>query len=236
MSSSKTRHSPRVRRATHHDRVVRALVAAVSLITVVTFAIPWTNEYFDLQRDAAEMIDLETKLAQTRERQDLLERVEEQLTSDLSHFVDVNISPTNIETVRERLIQIVRSAEARIRRLEISPGDSRPWAIESDDARLEAKPIYAEDSQFALHMHTIELQADGPLKGVEKILTEVANNGWMMTTKNLSIAPTGARESPMKLEIRFVIYGLKPIAVDPDSGDSQVPNEFARLPVGGVVR
>ena len=206
-------------------RAIQVTIGSLSLATVVAFAVPWLNEYFELQRDAAEIQELESELVLSQQRQTMLNKVEQKLASELDDLADRSVDPSNIESVREQLIEIVRASKARLRRLEISPPETRRWAIEGDDARNEAMPIYGEESQFELHSHNIELQADGSLEAVRQILKQVTQQGWLMTTKTMLVSPSGSRVSPMNLELRTVVYGMT-AAANPSDEDLD-PEELA---------
>ncbi len=205
-----------------NNRATRAIVASGSLLAIIFIAIPWVDEYLRLRRDAAEFTELETKFVETQQRRKLLGRVEDKLSGELEALLARSTDPTTRESVRETLIDIVRQAGGRIRRLEISEGQTRRWAIENDDPRNETMPLYEEESRFVLHTHLVELQADGSLESVRQILSDVANQGWLMTTKGLTTLPTSTQESPVNLELRLVLYGLSRSENEPE-------DDFAKL-------
>ncbi|TWU49218.1 hypothetical protein [Rubripirellula reticaptiva] len=213
----------------YSSTAAQSLMAGISFVFVIAFALPWISEYYELQRDAAELQQLETTLIDTQRRQNSLNQIEKQLASEIDIFIEQSIDDSNIETVREQLIEIVRSSKARLRRLEISPGESRAWAHEGDDARNESMPIYGENSTFVFYTHEVELQADGSLDAVRQIISDVTSHGWLMTTKTLLTAPSGVQASPMNLEIRLIVYGLRPAATNPDSEDDLTQEELALL-------
>ena len=199
-----------------NNRATRAIVASGSLLAIIFVAIPWVDEYLRHRRDAAELIELEIKLVETEQQKQRLDRIEGKLTSELETRLASSIDPTKTEAVRERLIEFVRQAGGRIRRLEVAEGETRVWAIENDDPRMDTMPLYGEESRFVLHTHIVELQADGSLESVRQILSSVSNQGWLMTTKGLTMVPTSIRESPVNLELRLVLYGLGPNEREPE--------------------
>ncbi len=214
-------------RRNNRNRATGAIVASVSLLAIVFLAVPWVDEYFDLQRDAVEMNGLEIKLNEARSRQIMLDRVEQKLDSQLEEFVKINTVPDRVELIRETLIEIVRKSGTRLRRLEISMNDKRPWAVENDDARNDTIPLYGVESPFVLHSLVVELQADGSLAGIRTILRNVGNQGWLMTTKNATLTPASTRESPMNLELRLVLFGLAPADPLDQEGDEADPANIA---------
>lgn len=209
----------RYNRSSPRRRLTGAIVASVSLLSVVFFVIPWVDEYIDLKRQAAEMDDLEVKLVNARVQHEKLERIEEKLSRELADFLGRSVDPGNTESVRETLIAMVRGSGAKLRRLEVSDGESRQWAIEGDDARNESTPLYGEPSRFILHLHAIELQADGPIESIKKLLDQIAQTGWFATTRALSLEPTASDGSLVNLELRFVVYGLSPEAESVDDSE-----------------
>ena len=205
-----------------NNRATRAIVASGSLLAIIFIAIPWVDEYLRHRRDAAELIELEIKLVETEQQKQRLDRIEGNLTSELETRLASSIDPTKTEAVRERLIEFVRQAGGRIRRLDVAEGETRVWAIENDDPRMDTMPLYGEESRFVLHTHIVELQADGSLESVRQILSSVSNQGWLMTTKGLTMVPTSVRESPVNLELRLVLYGLGPNEREPEEDFAQM--------------
>jgi hypothetical protein len=212
-----------------NNRATGAILASISLLVIILFAVPWVDEYLRLRGDAAKLTELENRSAELRERNEQLDRIDKRLTSSLEELSSRSIDPTKTEHVREEIVEIVRKAGGRIRRLEIPNGERRNWAIDGDQVKNGTMPIYAEESEFDLHTHTVELQVDGSLQSIQTILREITNQGWLMTTKELSMAPTSVRESPLSLELRLVLYGLAP-------RQQEQYEEFAHRPFGSSIR
>ena len=211
-----------------NNRATRAIVASGSLLAIIFIAIPWVDEYLRLRRDVAELAELETRLVVTQQRKRQLDRIEGRLTDELTTMSTRSIDISKRESVRETLIEIVRQSGGRLRRLEISDGETRAWAIENDDPRNDSMPPYGEESRFALHTQLVDLQADGALDSVRQILRSVADQGWLMTTRGLTVAPTSIRESPVNLELHLVLYGLSPNKREPEEDFAQL-NDFSDL-------
>ena len=212
-----------------NNRATGAIVASVSLLAIIIFAVPWVDEYLRLRSDEAELVELENRFADLRERNEQFDKIDSKLTSSLKDLTDRSIDPTKTETVRESIVEIVRQAGGRIRRLEIPTGERRNWAIEDDQIQNSTMPIYGEESDFELHTHAVELQVDGSLQSIQTILRNITDQGWLMTTKELTLAPTSVRESPVSLELQLVLYGLAP-------GQQEQAEEFASRPFGSSIR
>ena len=209
-----------------NNRATRAIVASGSLLAIIFIAVPWVDEYVDLRRAAAELGELEIKFVETQQREKQMDRIEAKLTGELERLLAHSFDPSKTEAVREALIEIVRQSGGRLRRLEIAEGETRPWKIENDDPRSETTQLDGEESRFVLHTHQVELQVDGSLESVRQILSSVANQGWLMTTKGLTAVPTSVRESPVNLELRFVLYGLGPKEREPEEDFAQLNNSL----------
>lgn len=191
-----------------NNRATGAIVASISLLAIIIFAVPWVDEFLRLRRNAAELKVLETRFSELSERNAQLDRIETKLTSNLNDLNSRSIDPSKTEVVREAIVEIVRKAGGRIRRLEIPNGERRAWATDGDSVLNSTIPIYAEESTFELHTHTVELQVDGSLKSIQMILQQVTDQGWLMTTKELTITPTTVIESPVSLGLQLALYGL----------------------------
>ena len=91
-------------------------------------------------------------------------------------------------------------------------------------------PQFADESNFELLTHTVDLRADGSLEYVRKIMADVIKQGWLMTTTNMKIVPTGVRETPISIELRLTLYGLQ---VRPEE---ELDEDFASLPLDTELR
>ena len=209
-----------------NNRTIRTIVATGSLVAIIIMGIPWVDEYLRLSREAAELVDLESQLADSQAQDLQLSRIETKLSTELDALAARSINPDKVDAVREILIEIVRAAGGRVRRLEIADGEVRPWAVENDDPRSGSMPLYGEESGFVLHTHAVELQADGSLETVRKIIAEIGSQDWLLTTKGLTTRPSGVSDSMVSLELKLVLYGLT--AKQHQSDDDEFEGELAR--------
>lgn len=197
-------------------RATRLIVASGSLLAIIVIGLPWVDEYLRLRREAAEYDELQIQLADTQLRQEQMDRIDIKISDQLNRMVARTTDPAKTQAVREQLIDFVRQAGGRIRRLEIDDGRTRAWAAEGDDPRYDSMPLDEQESRFVLHSHNVELQAEGSLQTVQQVLQSIADQGWLMTTKSLSVMPTGIPQSPVKLELQLVLYGLGPAEQEPE--------------------
>ncbi len=210
-----------------NNRATRAIVASGSLLAIILIGIPWVDEYLRLRREANEFVELEARLVANQTRDLQLTRIDSKLGSELESLSHRSTNPTEKNDIRERLVRIVRDAGGRLRRLEIGDVETRPWAIEGDDPRHDTMPFYGEESNFVLHTHTVEMQADGSLETVRQVIAEIEGQGWLMTLSGLTASPTGVVESPVTLEIQLVLYGLGEREARPE--DEEFEEDFARV-------
>jgi len=204
-----------------NNRLTGVIVVSASLLMIIVLAFPWVDEYQRLRRGAAQMDQLQSRFAELRRKNEQLDRIEAKLESNLQRLRGSSVDASKTELVRETMVQIVRKAGAQIRQLEIPEAELRPWAISGDDVQSGSMPIYGEPSRFELHTTAVELQVEGSLPSIEQILSNVADQGWLMTTQGLSMTPTSIRESPVRLELQLVLYGLVP-------REHELEEEFAR--------
>ncbi len=192
-----------------NNRATRAIVASGSLLAIILIGIPWVDDYLRLRREALEFEEMRALLVQNQSRDLQFTRIEEKLAKELNVLSAKSVDPARKSEIRETLVQIVRVSGGRLRRLEIPNAEKRIWAIE-DDPRSNNTPTYGEESDLVLYTHTVELQADGSLETVRRIISEIGNQGWLLSTKSLTATPTGIRESPVMLELQLTLYGLGP--------------------------
>ena len=207
-------------RTTRRMRTIGAIMASGSLIAIIAIGLPWADEYQRLRREAAEFDGLQVQLIEAQHRQKQLDQIEKKISEQLDAAINGSTTPQNTQAVREQLIDFVRESGGRLRRLEIGIGRTRRWAANGDDPRADSPPLDQQESRFLLHKHKVELQAEGSLMAVRRVLERIASQGWLMTTENLKVMPTGIPETPVKLEIQIFLYGIGP-------GERTPSEEFA---------
>jgi hypothetical protein len=191
-------------------RTSRAIIASFSLLAIALIGGTWIEEYVLLSRDAAQMDVLQAEFDEAHRRRQKLLSIESKVKGALTRAKERGVGPDDIEFVRESLISIARDAGASLRRLEVGENEVRAWSLEQDDPRNDTAPLYGENSSFVLHKHAVQIQADGGMEAIRKVLEEINNRGWLVSTKNLSIGPTSSVNAMTSIEVTMVLYGLEP--------------------------
>tara|TARA_R110002049_G_scaffold27321_1_gene93927 strand:- start:18152 stop:18805 length:654 start_codon:yes stop_codon:yes gene_type:complete len=204
-----------------NDRTIRAIVAIGSLVAILAIGIPWVDEYISLGRDASELSELRVELIDAQERNAQLDRLEKKLVRRLAVLSQRSVGTDDMADIRDTLIGMIRDAGARLRNLDVGNSDARVWAMDDDHPRAATMPQYADESEYELLTHTVDLRADGSLESIRKIMSGILDQGWLMTTTNMKIVPTGVRESPISIELRLVLYGLQ------DRPEEELEEDFA---------
>ncbi|MEM9587599.1 MAG: hypothetical protein AAGA03_09985 [Planctomycetota bacterium] len=178
--------------------------------------IPWTDEYFSLQKESKEFTELNLQHQDAMARSQKLNAIGSQLVSRLTEIKSGAVIDDNVEELEEQLIELVRISRARLRHIETSLGTQRPWATQGDSPLASTMPEYAYESEYDLQKHTVELRADGTLNAIHAVVQGIVSHGWLMTTESMAITPTGSAASPVALEVRFTVYGLSRRPEDPE--------------------
>ena len=199
-----------------NNRATRAIVASLSLTAILAIGIPWVDEYRSLCEEADDLIRLGGQANEVRERDQQLRRIETKIVARLSDDQRRSVTAENTEEVRNQLIAIIRESGGRLRNLDIDEGRQRPWAIENDDPHADTIPRFAEESDYILHKHEIEMRVDGSIETLKKVLDGIAKQKWFMRTSNLLMNPTDGKSSTIALELRLLVYGLTPRPEEPD--------------------
>lgn len=204
-----------IQRSPKHDtsfangRTMRAVVASLSLLAILVVCGRWIEEYMMLSRDAAEVDVMKAEFEETHRRRQQLLEIEAKLNQELTAVRERGIVPKDMERVRETVIKIVRDAGASLRRLEVGENEVRVWSIDDDDPRNDTNPLYSDASPFRLHKHRVEIQADGSIDSIAKILKAINTRGWLMSTKSMLITPASSTGSLASIEFNLILYGLE---------------------------
>lgn len=192
----------------------RAIIASFSLLAIALVGGKWIEEYVLLSRDAAQMDVLQAEFDEAHRRRERLLSIESKLNRALVQTQQRGVGPDDVENIREALIGIVRDSGASLRRLEVGENEVRAWSMDEDDPRNDTAPLYGDNSAFVLHKHAVQVQADGRVDSIEKVLEEISSHGWLMSTKSLLIAPTGSQDAITSIEVTMILYGLEPAPED----------------------
>ena len=191
------------------DQTTRLTIAGVSLVVVLAVAVPWSVEYLRLVGEVSEMNSLYSQLSETQTRKEKIETIESTLKNNLQHASSHSIRPDNINQIRDQLVVIVRDSGASLRRLEIGENIVRPWGAVHDDPHQDTSPDFGQESHFVLHKHMVQLQADGTLQAIQKILDKVQKTSWLLNTKTVTLSPNSVADSPVILEAQWILFGLE---------------------------
>lgn len=190
-------------------RTMRAIVASFSLLAILVIGGRWIEEYLLLGRDAAAVNAMQAEFDETKRRRHQLLAIEAKLNRELTSARKRGVGPKDIDSVRETIIKMVRDAGASLRRLEVSEDEMRQWSVDNDNPRADTMPLYSEASPFRLHKHHVEIQANGSFRSVGRILKAVNTSGWLMSTKDMLITPSGSSGSLASIEFNLLLYGLE---------------------------
>ncbi len=200
---------------TPHKRLTRATLAIGSFVAIVAVGVPWVDEYRQRRRDASELIELKSEVEQANIRDQRLSSIAANLIGSLQKLQTRSIEPSEVAEVREKLTELVRKAGARLRHIDAAAGMTRPWGLMDDDVRKTTAPDYGQESEFLLTTITIDLRASGPIDSITKILEDIHDQQWLLTTTSLVISPAESKGSDIGLEVRYTAYGLELEAEDP---------------------
>jgi hypothetical protein len=192
-----------------YSRLIRATIGIGSFVAIIAIGIPWVDEYLGRRRDVNELVELRAELEQATFRDQRLGQIATQLVESLQTMQGRSIKESEAARVRDVLTEVVRKSGAKLRHIDAIPGQKRPWGISDDDVRKTTAPEIGQESNLVLTTVTIELKAAGPIEAINKILSEITSQGWLMSTTALVIAPAEDKSTDVALEIRMTAFGLE---------------------------
>ncbi len=197
-------------------RTNRTIVAAISLVIVVIAVVAWVDEYRDLRQAARDASQLRRDWSSTADENRKLEQIQTKIANELSDFQKRATDPTEIETVRDELIEIVRQSGSRLRQVEITNRSQRNWALEGDDPRKPSIDRDVDTSKYRLHSYTMEFRAEGSFETIRTLMDQIANQPWMMTTNRFTLAPVSGDRQSVAIDMTLTFYGLEERQINED--------------------
>ncbi|MEM1224440.1 MAG: hypothetical protein AAGJ40_02020 [Planctomycetota bacterium] len=205
-----------------NDRVIRAIVAAGSLLAVVVVGLNLVDEYRHQRDEQSALADLEARLVNAQSRDARLKLIEGTLQEERDRLVSQSTTPSQIQQVRDQVLQIVQQTSVKLRSLDVGEGQSRPWAHSGDDPSRTQLPEFDNESDFELHSHVLTLTADAPLANIMAFMDEFNGRGWLMNVNALEMKHM-TDDDRIALNLEWTLYGLMEAAVDPtDDLDDQI--------------
>jgi len=202
----------------HSERATRTIVAIVSFLAMILVGYQLADEYLDLRRQVAEAEVFEDQLLQAATQRQRLLKIEEKVIDQLVAAKVKSIVPNDTGEIRNTLIAIIRDAGGKQRNLEIGEAQSRAWAVESDSPHNENTPQYAEESDYLLYAHEIELRVDGSLDAIREIIKSIAAQHWYMKTRSMTVQPLEGDLPILAIDMRLTVFGLG-LVPEPSEGE-----------------
>jgi len=189
----------------------KLIVVIVTAATGLLVLIPLVDEYFDARDKYTALAD---ELDNARHTARALPELEEhvvQITGKLTEMEGRTVTARTVSRYRSQLVELIRDADCRVRRFDVSLPALRPWH-QNDDPRRQAVPqtgAIAEKTPFALERRSVTLLVDGTIDNVQNLLEQLHKDKTFAYPSRVDLHTNGQRGSSVTLEMEMWLFALE---------------------------
>ncbi len=191
--------------SSHRKLIVVIATTVIGLLVLV----PLVDDYFDIKENCKALVD-ELDCAQQTVK--TLPGIEEQvvrLTGELRELEKRAVSEREVSQYRRKLVELIRSADCRVRRLEVSQPALRPW-VENDDPLHQTLPkgMAVKKTPFTLERRSVLMLVDGTMDNVQNLLERLDKDKAFAYPSRLDLRTNARREGAVTLEMELLLFAL----------------------------
>ncbi|NOY43197.1 MAG: hypothetical protein GXP26_15360 [Planctomycetes bacterium] len=191
--------------SSHRKLIVVIATIAIGLVVLI----PLVDEYFDIKESCRALADKLDCAHQTAKTLPDIEGQVLRLTGELRELEKRAVSEKGVSQYRRKLVELIRSADCRVRRLEVSQPTLRPW-LENDDPlqQIVPKGMAVKKTPFTLERRSVLLLVDGTMGNVRSLLEQLHKDKALAYPSRLDLRTNAGRGGSVTLEMEMWLFAL----------------------------
>ena len=188
----------------------RKLIVVIATVVIgLVVLVPMVDEYFDIRENYMTLAD---ELDFSRETVASLPSLESQVlkvSGELKSLEDRTVTGQNVSQYRSRLVGLIRDADCKVRRLEVSQPTRRPW-LENDNPRLQKIPpgTTVTKTPFSLEKRSVTLLVDGTMENIQELMKQLNEDHSFAYPNRLKLHTNNRRRGVVTLEMEMWLFAL----------------------------
>lgn len=186
------------------------------IVTGVTFALalasvlPQVDHLLAERSERAELLEQLAQANETSQRLPLYEQKVAEKASELAELRDREIDDNEIAELRAWLVDAARQSGCRVRRIELSSPNDRPWNDDdhplnpTDRAKSNAK------TPFRLQTRPVAFSVTGSNEEVLALLKTIDEDTRLKHARAFDLKPVGRNSNEIQLDLTFWFFALSP--------------------------
>ncbi len=188
----------------------KLIVAIVSTLVGLVVLIPLVDDYFDKEESRRALAE---ELDQARQTAESLPAYEERVTAitqEIGEYEVRSVSQKSISQYRSKLVELIRTSDCKVRRLEVSAPTSRPW-LENDNPLLKpvTKGSKVKKTPFLLVRRSVALTVDGTMDNISGLLEKLHQEKTFAYPRRLDLHGVGHHGGAVAVELELWLFALE---------------------------
>jgi len=132
-----------------------------------------------------------------------------QLDKDLAQLELRTVSQDSVSRYRSKLVDLIRKAGCKVRRLDVAAPTLRPW-LENDDPlkRTVVTGAKSQKTPFTLERRSVVIVAAGSMADVHGLLDQLQKDATFAYPRRLKIHSASQRGESVTLELELWVFAL----------------------------
>ena len=196
----------------------RKLTFVCSLVTAFLCLFPFASSYLDAH---SERLDVSSKAEQLENLQNSVAELKEERTSLESTVKKMRgklVAENEVETFRNRIVEIVRHSNCHLRNITLGERTQRPW-MEQDDVLSDGNDDqdFEEDpTEYSVQTQKLGLSVTGPFDDIRTLMQAVQEIEKFLHTTELDIHSGNDSEISIQWELALIGFVYTPQEDDYD--------------------
>ena len=183
-------------------------VIILTLLLGLTVIWPLADDYKASQDRYARLKSVLHNTQQDIASIDRFENVKQDRLEKLARLDAKTTGEKELQSFRERVIELARDSGCRVRTVRVDPMATRPW--KKGEAVLSTTTVSATaKAPYTLSSQPVHLSVSGGIEGLKLLLEQLQRDGKLMHTKGFQLKPAGQTEpGQLIMDLDLLLFDL----------------------------
>jgi hypothetical protein len=186
------------------------IVTTLTLLVGLVFTWPAVDSYLAASQQRASLLDDLQEGEAIAGRLNLYRQQMAKKSAELAALEQKVLSDDELEAFRSQLVEAVKGAGCKLRRVRISDPTSRVWYDQDDPLDSRARSEKDKKSPFKLQQRQLGLLVTGPLDKVFDLLARLGEQDRLIHSGNFVLRKSTEDPAHIELDLDLVLFNLVP--------------------------
>jgi Tfp pilus assembly protein PilO len=191
---------------THPKRVW--IVITISLLVAMVFTWPAVDFYLAAAQQRAQLLDDLQEGEEIAGKLQLYQTQVEKKNAQLSELEKRVLSTEELDRFREQLVEGVKSAGCKLRRIKLSDPNLRTWYDQDDPFDSRARTEKDKKSPYKLQSLQLGVQVTGPMEKIFEFLAKLSEQDRLIHTGNFVLRKSTEDNNLVEMDLDLILFDL----------------------------